>query len=168
MKIKVGEYEVLDSGTIITTSEEDLVSFEFESLIMTFKFLSDVSEEIMLQDPICKELCKYHDMWNGSYSLEGESLSKCLSCIKEEIQLADLSGNELFVYAAVEEWNIDIRFFPDYKEFQKAMLADWEDSVDDYEGMDDSELEGWYEVAEANDWDGIPYLSFGEGIEGDQ
>ena len=46
MKIKVGEYEVLDSGTIITTSEEDLVSFEFESLIMTFRFLSDDSEKL--------------------------------------------------------------------------------------------------------------------------
>ena len=48
------------------------------------------------------------------------------------------------------------------------MLADWEGSVDDYEGMDDSELEGWYEVAEANDWDGIPYASFGETIDGHQ
>lgn len=128
----------------------------------------DVSEEIMLQDPICKELCKYHDMWNSSYSLEEESLSKCLSCIKENIRSVDLSGDVLFVYATVEEWDIDIRFFPDYQEFQKAMLVDWEDSVEGYEGMDDSELEGWYEIAEANDWDGIPYLSFGEGIEGDQ
>ena len=48
------------------------------------------------------------------------------------------------------------------------MLADWEDSVLDYESMDDSELEGWYEVAEANDWNGRPYASFGERIEGDQ
>jgi len=144
---------------VITESFRDLQ----KSLLEGF----DVPEEIMLQDPICKELCKYHDMWNGSYSLEGESLSKCLSCIKEKILSADLSGYELFVYAEVEEWDIDIRFFSDYHEFQKAMLADWEDSVLDYKSMDDSELEGWYEVAEANDWNGIPYASFGERIEGD-
>lgn len=170
------QFDVM-TGQGATTTFGNVGQWPFMRFVITESFRDlqksllegyDVSGEIMLQDPICKELCKYHDMWNGSYSLEGESLSKCLSCIKEKIQSVDLSGNELFVYAEVEEWDIDIRFFPDYLEFQKAMLADWEGSVDDYEGMDDSELEGWYEVAEANDWDGIPYASFGETIDGHQ
>lgn len=31
------------------------------------------------------------------------------------------------------------------------------------EGMDDSEIEGWYKMAEANDWDGIPICLFEKG-----
>ena len=116
----------------------------------------------MMEDSICKELCTYHDMWNGSFLIKEESLSKCLCQIREALKTIDLSGEELFVYASVESWNIDIRFFSSYDAFKEAIAEEWDGSVESYESMDDEELQGWYDIAEENDWDGIPYSSFGK------
>lgn len=44
MKIRIGEYDVLDSGTIITTEGAPVI-FDFEPLKITFKFRTDVEAD---------------------------------------------------------------------------------------------------------------------------
>lgn len=119
-----------------------------------------ISDEDVLKNDVCKELCVYHDMWNGSYPLEGEPLKNTISLIKKELIKLNLSGNDLFVYAAVESWSQEIRMFVSYDDFCDSILADWEDSVYSYDEMGDDEIDNWYSVAEQNDWAGIPYSDF--------
>lgn len=121
-----------------------------------------VSDEDMMQDDICKELCMYHDMWSGSYQLESEALSEALAVIRKELAAINLDGKDLYVYADLEDGNRDIRLFASYEELCNSVLTDWEDSVRPYAEMSDEEIDHWYDVAEVNDWAGILYSDFTE------
>lgn len=120
---------------------------------------TSISEEEVLENDTCRELCTYHDMLNGCFLLHGDMLSKCIRHICESISVLELSGEDLYVYAEIEGWNLDIRFYTSYEDMCKDALSDWEEFVRPYSEMTNEEIESWYEIAKANDWNGIPLYS---------
>lgn len=121
-----------------------------------------LSEDDLLRTYMCKELCIYHDLYFGFSKLEDTIRSKVLEQIKDGLKSVSLDGDMLYVYAVVQDWNQEIRIYDSYDAFCDSVIEDWAGYISPYTDMTDEEIKHWYDVAEENDWEGIPCAEYSE------
>lgn len=111
-------------------------------------------------DSICREICTYHDMYNGDRCLEGSQFEECIDSIKDGIAELELPHSTFYVYASLEAWDTEIKMFDTLEAMKDFFISSLGACVDDYGDMTLEQIKYWYDVAEENDWDSLPYLTF--------
>lgn len=113
-----------------------------------------IDDHEMMADSACSEICTVHDLYfKREEQVDGEYLTTCLDLIRKELPFVDLSGQVLFAYVALEEWHTQIKLFATYDSLYDFFTNQWDEGVDEYDGMGDDEIDFWYQIAEQNDWD---------------
>lgn len=118
-----------------------------------------VSDEEFDDDDICREICTYHEFLEDDWALSGEQKQEAMSQIKAGLQTVDLQGNDLFVFASLEEWNTEIRLFTSVEDLYGFIILKY-NWVTPYSEMDDEEIDYWYDVATENNWGGLMLNEF--------
>lgn len=138
------------------------VSEELLRLQKRLKAGETVTDEDLLAEKSCAELCKYHSLYFGTWELEGEVLKTCLQAIRTKLPTIDLSGQSFYAYAVVEDWNTHVELFSTYEQLCDYFLAKWGAGVDNYDSMNDDTLDWWWNIAEAKEWDdeGVFLMTF--------
>ncbi len=113
-----------------------------------------VSDEDMLADSVCSEICTFHDLYfNTEVRAEGELLKHCLGLIREKLPTVELGGNDIYAYAALEEWHTQIELFSTYESLFSFFIDLWDSGAEAFEDMIDEDIDFWYQLAEDHDWD---------------
>lgn len=111
----------------------------------------------LLENNTIRELCTYHSYAN-SWLVEGDTLIKCISQVKEGLKEIEGIPNSLYAYVSLDDWNVCEAFFLTYKELQDYFLQKWNYDCKPWKDISDEELKEWYQIAEENGWEGIPYM----------
>lgn len=114
------------------------------------------SDDQLIEYDFIKELCTFRDI-HGYSIVGGKTLQLALSEIRKQLSVLDCSGDYVYAYISLYEWDIDVSLFPSYEKLQEYFIGKWSDLVDEWEYMEDKELEQWYEEAANEDWDCLPY-----------
>lgn len=142
------------------------VSDELRALQQRLNAGEVLTDEELLAEKSCAELCKYHSFYLGDSELKGEVLDTCLQQIRTNLPTIDLAGQYFYAYAMVENWNTQIELFPTFEQLCDYFLSKWGADVDDYDSMDDESLDWWWDVAEETKWDdGIFLITFSDDSE---
>ena len=106
---------ITDKGALTDIEQWPFPRFDVSEKLRTIqrKLIHNevVSDEEFDDDDICREICTYHEFLEDDWTLSGEQKQEAMSQLKTGLQAVDLQGNDLFVFASLEEWNTAIRLF---------------------------------------------------------
>ena len=131
---------------------------DFKKIVRRIMNDEKIDGDELLNNSIIKEVCTIHG-YNDSFVVCDETLSACIKAIKEEAKAIDDTLDSFYTYASIENWEVKVKFFSAYED----MVLFFKDecshlSFTDWNDMSDEELEEWYNEAEENGWDGVPYM----------
>lgn len=75
--------------------------------------------------------------------------------IRKEIKHIDVEKDCFYVYASINDWNMDVKIFNSETGLEDYFLECWE-PTESYSEMNDEEIEYWYGAAAAENWYGLP------------
>ena len=138
------------------------ITDDFRNIIRRIKNGEKTDDNELLNNSIIKEICTIHG-YNDSFVVCDETLAACIKAIREEIKVIDDTLDSFYVYASIENWAVKLKLFSAYEdlvlffkgECSHLALTGWNE-------MSDDELEEWYNVAEENGWEGVPYMEMNE------
>jgi hypothetical protein len=134
------------------------ITNDFRNLIHRIKDGKEIDDNELLSNSVFKEICTVHG-YNDSFMVCDTTLTKCIRLIQEEAKVLDDTLNSFYAYVSIENWSVNLKFFSTYKDLVNYFKDECGYlSFIPWEEMNDDELEGWYQVAEENDWDGVPYM----------
>lgn len=138
------------------------ITKDFKNIIRRIKGGEIIDDNELLNNSVIKEICTIHG-YNDSFMVCDETLSACIKAIREEIKVIDDTLDSFYVYASIENWAVKVKFFSEYED----MALNFKDecshlSFVGWDEMSDDELEEWYNVAEENDFEGVPYIKINE------
>ena len=140
--------------------------FEFDvtddllNLQRRIKNKESLTRKQLLNNNIIKELCTYHDLYNGYWELSGKQLTKALNQIKKEMLHIDLANKKIYAYASLVEDDLCIKLLPSVDELKSVFLENAVTDCRPFDDMEDAEIEEWYGIAEENEWDNFPLFPF--------
>ncbi len=134
------------------------VTNEVRSLIHRIKDGEEIDKDELLNNSVFREICTVH-VYNESFIVCDDTLAKCIKQIHKEVKVLDDTLNSFYAYVSLEDWSVSIKFFSTYNDMANYFKDECcHLSFIPWAEMNDEELEGWYQVAEKNDWDGVPYM----------
>ena len=134
------------------------ITNDFRNLIHRIKDGKEIDDNELLSNSVFKEICTVHGH-NDSFMVCDTTLTKCTRLIQEEAKVLDDTLNSFYAYVSIENWSVNLKFFSTYKDLVNYFKDECGYlSFIPWAEMNDDELEGWYQVAEENDWDGVPYM----------
>jgi len=134
------------------------VTNEVRSLIHRIKDGEEIDKDELLNNSVFREICTVH-VYNESFIVCDDTLAKCTKQIHNEVKVLDDTLNSFYAYVSLEDWSVSIKFFSTYNDMANYFKDECcHLSFIPWIEMNDEELEGWYQVAEKNDWDGVPYM----------
>lgn len=138
------------------------VSEETKVLISRLKKGEEISDEELLSNKIFHEICTYHG-YQKAFVVGDKVLAECLKLIREGSKFIYFTSEYFYAYVTLDDWNIQVHFFSNYKDLKSFFKESCGHlSYYTWDEMSDEELEGWYYVAEGNDWEGLPYMEINE------
>ena len=60
-------------------------------------------------------------------------------------------------YASTEDWNMEFGIFATECELENYFVDVWGTDDECYDDMDDEEISIWYDIAEDNEWNNLPF-----------
>lgn len=140
-----------------------IISEETKQIVSRVKKGENVTDEELLENKVIKELCTFHS-YSDSWLVEGESLARCISQIRDGLKSVCGIQDSYYAYVTLEDWNVCVAFFTTYSEMKNYFYKKWfdEDNCIAWKDMSDDEPEAWYNVAEENDWDSVPYMEIND------
>ena len=134
------------------------ISEKTKVLISRLNKGEEISDEDLLGNEIFREICTFHG-YHESFIVGDKVLEECLKLIREGCKHIDLTSEHFYAYVTLDEWNIQVHFFSDYKDLKSFFMEECSHlSCYTWDEMSDAELEEWYHVAEENNWEGLPYM----------
>lgn len=164
-------FDVLSSEGVLSTQGYNysqwpcfkyFISDDFKTLVRRIKNGEDIDDNELLHNKIIKEICTIHE-YGVSFVVCDETLAAFIKTIREEIKTIDDTQNSFYAYVSIENWDVKVKFFSAYED----MVLFFEDecshlALTGWNEMSDEELEEWYNVAEENGWDGVPYMEIND------
>ena len=138
------------------------ITDDFKNIVRSIKNGEEIDGDELLNNSIIKEICTIHG-YNDSFVVCDETLSACIKAIIEEAKAIDDTLDSFYTYASIENWAIKVKFFSAYEDM--VLFFKNECGYLDFtcwNEMSDEELEEWYNVAEENGWDGVPYMEIND------
>lgn len=138
------------------------ITNDFRNLIQRIKGGEEIDDDELLSNSVFKEICTVHG-YNDSFVVCDDTFTRCRKLIQEEAMALDDTLNSFYAYISLENWSVNLKFFSTYKEIEKYFKDECcHLSFIPWAELNDEELEGWYKVAEENDWDGVPYMEISD------
>ena len=116
-----------------------------------------LSKEQLMRCQFCKELCTFRG-YNYSYVFSEYMLNQALEAIKQQLPKLDCSGNNAFAYIDPEQERVEITLFSSYENLREYCIEKWSSRILSWDDMDDAELDNWYNIAEKENWECLPYV----------
>ena len=137
-------------------------SEETKVLISRLKEDEEINDDELLSNVFVREICTCHG-YHESFLVGGKVLAECLKLIREGSKQIDCSSEYFYAYITLNDWNIQVHFFSNYKDLETFFKDECSHlSCRTWDEMSDEELEGWYHIAEENDWGGVPYIEISD------
>jgi len=138
------------------------ITDDFKNIVRRITNNEEIDGDELLNNSIIKEICTIHG-YNDPFVVCDETLSACIKAIIEEAKTFDDTLDSFYTYASIEDWDVKVKFFSAYED----MVLFFKDecshlSFTDWNDMSDEELEEWYNEAEENGWDGVPYMEIND------
>ena len=138
------------------------ITDNFKNIVRRIKNGEEIDGDELLNNSIIKEICTIHG-YNDSFVVCDETLSACIEAIREEAKAIDDTLDSFYTCARIENWEVKVKFFSAYEdlilffkeECSHLVLTGWNE-------MSDEELEEWYNAAEENGWEGVPYMEMND------
>ncbi len=134
------------------------ITDDFKNIIRRIKNDEIIDDNELLNNSIIKEICTIHG-YNDSFVVCDETLVACIKAIRGEIKAIDDTLVSFYAYVSLENWNVKVKFFSTYKGitlFFKNECCHLDFTC--WNEMSNEELEEWYNVAEENGFEGVPYM----------
>ena len=122
----------------------------------------NVGNEEILSTSFGKAMTTYSNYIENEYSFDESKANEIVDILKEKLSRLKCSGRDFYVYASTEDWNMILEVFATESELESYFVSIWGTIDEAYDTMDDDEISEWYDIAEENGWNNLPFHTIGD------